>query len=73
MTCRYGHVAWYHKGRMWMFGGSSLAREVPQNQRAYCSDLWALSLVSWEWTEVKASGIHPSPRADMGKVTPHTA
>ena len=68
---RFGHVSWVHKGHMYVFGSRSST--LPDSsackayKKMYLNDLWALDTSSYHWTQIRATGITPSPRADMGQ------
>ena len=66
---RFGHVAWVHKSHMYIFGGksSTLPDSSLPIKKMYLNDLWALDTSSYHWTQIRATGITPSPRADMGQ------
>ena len=56
---------------MYVFGGKSST--LPDSSacksytKLYLNDLWALDTSSYHWTQIRATGITPSPDADMGQ------
>lgn len=75
---RICHIAWAYQGSMWVFGGRGIIRpgegaffsKSPGKRSvsaALTNDLWCFNMRLRSWLEVRATGIVPSPRADMGK------
>ena len=64
---------------MWVFGGRAVYPSCvgsfagPEWTVSYTNSLWCYMVKTHTWMEVRASGITPSPRADMGEDPPtHT-
>jgi N-acetylneuraminic acid mutarotase len=68
---RHGHASWAYDGKVYIFGGISLARypELGTTEVLHervLSDLWCFDPAREAWTQLEPAGSRPCARALMG-------
>ena len=68
---RHGHASWAHNGKVYIFGGISLAcypgdGAGPRLHERVLSDLWCFDTAREAWSQLEPAGSRPCARALMG-------